>query len=143
MKIIIALIVFLKGFFAFSQSNTAQNSSLNEDLLKGEWLVKSNFSEDELLFELFQPKEKSSEYNVRNTIQFDLNSEFLQQKVYGVFGCGTAAMANLRLREVKWSMVGNYLKFEGRFRDFNGYQNINSLYEVVRKENLLLLKRVK
>ena len=134
-------------FFCSNIQGQNSNSLTNfekKSLTKGEWIVKSSWTDNTLIFENKNDKDiKQEPFTTYNTIIFNKNNNAIKVNTYGEFGCGTAASQNLKFYNTKWAFKNNQLYIIGKYSDYTGEHIIEELYYIEINKETLKLKKIK
>lgn len=134
-------LILLIAITCFGMNSLAQHTAhpTISELLEGEWKLLTEWGANPMEFTLMEDSEKNPEnYSIKNTLQFDTDGNVIK-RTYGVFGCGTAAMMNLRLFDTKWKYAKGKLHIKGKFQDYRGEQFLDVIYVIKREDNRLFL----
>lgn len=139
MILLFVLITIFYGSYSWAQDAAADKKIQKK--LKGEWVI-PQLMNDSVLTLIDHSQYKQDVFPVYNFLVFNENHHFVTGHSVGTFGCGTAAMDNLRLYNVRWDVVGGQLKLEGKYSDYTGAHKLDNLYTIERKGRHLILTRI-
>jgi len=111
--------------------------------LNGEWAVVYSWKDSILTFKKTLDKPYTQEiFPSYNTIIFNAKTNIVDVQTYGEFGCGTAAVQNLNMERVKWSVTDGKLHLKGIYSDYSGENSIDNFYIISRKGEVLTLTKI-
>ncbi|TCD12120.1 hypothetical protein EZ449_03630 [Pedobacter frigidisoli] len=114
-----------------------------EQQLIGEWAVVSSWKDSVLTFKNKLDKTYKQEiFPSYNTILFNAKTGVINVETYGEFGCGMAAVQNLNMKPIKWSVTNSKLHLKGIYSDYSGENSIDSFYKINRTNEVLTLTKI-
>lgn len=147
-------ILFLVMMFTAScnketNKNTNENHPGNLDIeqdwlkkLEGEWAIRNDWSDSILTFSNIRNENFKQEiFPSYNTIIFNQTNQTITVETYGEFGCGTAAMENLKISNSKWNLKNGLLNMKFDYSDYSGQHQLERAYSIERTAQQLILKR--
>lgn len=148
-KILFIVIIVTVLWSCTNGKETNNPYSLNNEnelfeRIKGEWAVGNSWTEKILVFNNIEDEKFKQEiFPTFNTIIFNKENKTIEQKSYGEFGCGTAALDNLEIRNSKWSFKDGLLHLNFEYIDYSGKHSLQNFYTVDREEQKLTLTKIK
>lgn len=122
----------------------ANEDKKTEQQLKGEWGVVYSWKDTVLTFKNKLDKTFQQEvFPSYNTIVFNTKTNTVDVQTYGEFGCGMAAVQNLNMERVKWSVTDGELHLKGIYSNYSGVNNIDNFYKIDRVGEVLTLTKIK
>ncbi|RZL51257.1 MAG: hypothetical protein EOP00_00120 [Pedobacter sp.] len=122
----------------------AEEDKTIEQQLIGEWAVVSSWEDTVLTFKNTLVKSYKQEvFPSYNTIVFNAKTNIVDVQTYGEFGCGMAAVQNLSMERVKWSVTDGKLHLKGVYSNYSGVNKIDNFYKINRVGEVLTLTKMK
>jgi hypothetical protein len=150
MKNKIILLLLTLNLYSCAQGqekNNINSTNIDKDLyekINGEWAVLHSWTDSVLIFENKKDKKfKQAIFPTFNTITFNKKNRTIEQKTYGEFGCGTAALQNLEIQNSKWNFENGHLHLSFEYSDYSGENILDNIYSIERKGQILTLKKIK
>lgn len=124
-----------------NSNNTIHQEEVTK--LDGEWAVRDEWQDSILTFTPHDKNFKQEIFPSYNTIVFNKKDHRIQMNTYGEFGDGMSAIQNLKIENSKWSVENGILKLKFTYSDYTGQHQLDNVYQIEKKPQQLILKKLK